>query len=321
MAKVVLSTALPDSARKLLDGHEVQSPERGMLDRPALLAALAGADAAITLLTDRVDEEFLAAGPKLKIVANVAVGYDNIDVDAATRRGIVVTNTPGVLTDATADLAFALLLGAARHVADGDAMIRAGRWTGWDPGQLLGSAVFGRTLGIVGLGRIGRAVAARAKGFGMSILYSGPRRAPAHFEWALEAIWLPLAEMLPRADFVSIHCPLGDATRHLIGARELSLMKPGAILVNTARGPIVDEEALVAALESGHLGGAGLDVFENEPNVRPSLRKAPRTLLLPHVGSATVAARTAMGELAAGSVADLLAGRRPKHVVNSEVIA
>jgi glyoxylate reductase len=310
MARVVVTWPLPPTARALLDGHEVV-----LAPGPALPAALAEADALITLLTDRVDGALLDGAPRLRVVANVAVGVDNVDRAAAAARGVVVTHTPDVLTDATADLAFALLLATARRFPEGNALLRSGKWSGWEPGQLLGAAVFGATLGIVGLGRIGRAVAARARGFEMSLLYAAPRRAPAHIEWALDARHVALDELLARADFVSLHCPLTDGTRHLIGARELSLMKPTAILINTARGAIVDEPALAAALEHEVLAGCGLDVFEDEPRIHPVLAASPRALLLPHLGSATVAARTAMAESAAAAVADVLAGRKPRHAV------
>jgi glyoxylate reductase len=309
--KVVITWPLPESARRMLAGHEVVEV-RG---RGAMLRELADAAGLITLLTDRVDEELLAVGKSLKVVANVAVGIDNVDLGAAAERGVIVTNTPEVLTDATADLAFGLLLGAARRFHEGEALARSGAWRGWEPGQLIGAAVFGATLGIVGMGRIGRAVAARARGFEMSILYSGPRRVAAHIEWALDAKHVSLEELLSRADFVSIHCPLRAETRHLIGAGELARMRPGAVLVNTARGPIVDEAALAEALERGQLGGVGLDVYEREPAIEERLRGHPRALLLPHLGSATVAARARMAELAAESVADVLAGRAPKHRV------
>ena len=275
----------------------------------------------VTLLSDTVDRALLDAAPALRVVANFAVGVNNIDLAAATARGIAVTNTPDVLTDATADLTFGLLIGAARRFPEGEALLRSGAWQGWAPDQLLGTAVHGATLGLIGLGRIGRAVALRATGFAMELCYAAPRRAPIEVEAALAIAHLPLDDLLARSDFISIHCPLGDGTRGLIGARELARMKPGAILVNTARGPIVDEAALAAALASGHLGGCGLDTFADEPRIHPGLLASPRALLLPHLGSATVAARTRMAELAAGSVADLLAGRRPKNVVNPQALS
>jgi glyoxylate reductase len=233
------------------------------------------------------------------------VGVDNIDLAAARRRGVAVTNTPDVLTEATADVTFALLLAAARRLGEGERLVRAGEWRGWEPGQLLGAEVHGRTLGIIGMGRIGRAVARRAEGFAMRVLHHTPR-APGS---------VPLGDLLAESDFISIHCRLDASTRGLIGARELSLMKPGAILVNTARGAIVDEEALAAALTEGRLAGAGLDVYSDEPNVPPALLAAPRAVLLPHLGSATHAARARMAELCASGVREVLAGRRPHNLV------
>jgi glyoxylate reductase len=313
---VLCSTPLPAQAARLLDGHELVVVGEGELD-----AALVDADGWVALLTDRVDAARLDRAPRLRVVANFAVGVNNVDLDAATARRVIVTHTPDVLTEATADLAFGLLLAAARRFHEGEALARSGAWRGWAPDQLLGAEVHGRTLGVVGLGRIGRAMAARARGFDLRVVYAGPRRAPAHLEWALEARHVPLDELLAEADFVSLHCPLPDETRHLVGARELARMKPGAVLVNTARGPIVDEAALADALARGHLGGAGLDVYEDEPRVHPALAASPRAVLLPHLGSATVATRARMAELAAGSVADVLAGRRPRHVANAEVLS
>jgi glyoxylate reductase len=274
--------------------------------RAALEAAAADADGIVCLLTERIDAGLLERAARLRVVGNVAVGVDNVDVAAATRRGVVVANTPDVLTDATADLAFALLLAAARRVCEGDRMIRAGAWTGWSPTQLLGADVWGRTLGIVGFGRIGKAVARRARGFDMRILHTRET---------------PLDVLLAESDFVSLHCPLTAETRGLIGARELGLMKRTAILVNTARGAVVDEAALAEALARGTIAGAGLDVFVDEPRVHPGLVAAPGAVLAPHIGSATVTARTRMVELAASAVAAVLAGKRPDNVVNPEALA
>jgi glyoxylate reductase len=231
---------------------------------------------------------------------------------------VLVANTPDVLTEATADLAFALLLASARRLVEADTLVRTGAFTGWDPGLLLGADVWGRTLGLIGLGRIGRAVAQRARGFDMQVLYAAPRRAPAPTEAALHATHLSLAELLPRADFVSIHCRLDETTRGLVGAPELAAMKPTAHLVNTARGPIVDEEALADALEAGTIAGAGLDVFADEPRVPERLRRSPRVVLAPHIGSATVTARSRMAELCARAVGAVLRGERPPNLVNPE---
>ena len=273
------------------------------LERDALLRGVAGAEVIVCLLTETIDGAVMdAAGPSLRVISNMAVGVDNIDVAAATARGILVTNTPGVLTDATADLAWALILSTVRRVVEGDAMVREGRFERWSPFMLLGRSVAGATLGIVGMGRIGQAVARRALGWDMKVVYtrrSGALEAaavPAGADWQYRA---SLDDLLREADIVSLHVPLTPDTRHLIGARELALMKPGSYLVNTARGPVVDEAALVEALRSGHLGGAGLDVYEREPELAPGLAAAPNATLLPHLGSATVETRGRMAELAA----------------------
>lgn len=308
-------------AQWLGDGVEVVGPEADQpaMTRAQLLAAVAGADALICLLTDLIDDELLAHAPRLKVIANHAVGVDNVDRAAATRRKIVVTNTPDVLTFATADLTLALLLAVARRLPEGDALVRSGEWRGWEPGQLLGAEVWGRTVGLVGFGRIGRSVARRARGFDMRVIYAAPHRAPAAVESALQATHVPLDRLLAEADFVSIHCPLTDATRGIIGRRELAAMKPGAILINTARGACVDEKAVCDALASGRLAGVGLDVFDREPEVTACLLAHPRALLTPHIGSATHTARGRMAELCARAVHAVLAGERPPHVVNPEV--
>jgi len=256
----------------------------------------AGADALLCLLTDRIDARFLERARHLRIVANMAVGTDNIDLTAAARLGIPVSNTPDVLTDATADLAFALLLAAARRLAWADRYVRGGGFVGWNPELGIGLDVTGRTLGIVGAGRIGRAVAERASGFRMEVLFHS------------RSGGLPLGELLERSDFVSLHVPLDGETRHLIGAPELARMKRSAVLVNTARGPIVDEAALVHALRTGVIAAAGLDVFEHEPALAPGLRDLPNVVLAPHVGSATVATRARMAELAARNIVAALRG-------------
>jgi glyoxylate reductase len=317
----VVTAALPGRVREILAGLSVTMPRPGEPDLvgPALRSAVADADALLPLLSVRIDETLLAAAPRLRIVANYAVGYDNVDVQAASRRGVLITNTPGVLTEATADLTLTLLLAAARRVPEGLELARSGRWIGWRPEELLGRDLSGARLGLVGLGRIGRAVAARARAFGLEVVYAAPRDAPA--DAAPEARRLPLSELLADSDFVSLHCPLDATTRHLIDAAALSCMKPTAILINTARGPIVDEEALADALDDGRLFAAGLDVFEHEPAISERLRRHPRAVVLPHLGSATFGARSRMAETAARSIADLFAGRRPAHPVNPELLA
>jgi glyoxylate reductase len=244
----------------------------------------------------------------LRVVANYAVGVDNVDIAAATARGVAVANTPDVLVEATADFTFALLLAAARRLGEGERMVRAGEWRGWTPELLLGSDVAGKTLGIVGMGRIGRAVARRARGFSMPVIYSRGKDPDARE--------VSFDELLATSDVISLHCPLTPETRGLIDARALAAMKPGAILVNTARGAIVDDGALAAALESGRLGGAGLDVFTDEPRIDPRLLAARRAVLAPHLGSATTNARIRMAELCVTAVRDVLAGRRPPNLVN-----
>ncbi|HQR13604.1 MAG TPA: D-glycerate dehydrogenase [Nitrospira sp.] len=274
----------------------------------AVKTGLREADAAICTLTDRVDASILAEATRLKILANYAVGYNNIDLAAATARGIVVTNTPDVLTDSTADLTWALLLAVARRVAEGDAYVRSGDWSGWAPTQMLGTDVAGKTLGIVGMGRIGQAVAQRATGFNMRIRYTSRtatvlEQLPS--QWESRA----LPELLRESDFVSLHVPLNNATHHLIGAPQFALMKPTAFLINTARGPVIDETALVDALLQRRLAGAGLDVFEQEPAFHPSLRELRQVVLLPHLGSATQATRVRMGMICLENIAAVVAGK------------
>jgi glyoxylate reductase len=272
--------------------------------RDELLARVASADGLLALLTERVDAELLAAAPSLRVVANHAVGVDNVDVRACTARGVWVTNTPDAVTESTADLTWALILAVARRIGEGERLVRAGRFKAWAPTMLLGLELRGATLGIVGLGRIGEAVARRARGFGMQVLHTTSRGG------------MPLEEMLARSDVVTLHCPLTAATRHLIDARRLAQMKRGALLVNTSRGSVVDEAALVASLEGGHLGGAGLDVYENEPSVHPGLIGREDVVLLPHLGSATHATRAQMATMALTDAARVLRGERPLHPVN-----
>jgi lactate dehydrogenase-like 2-hydroxyacid dehydrogenase len=277
--------------------------------RSELLAAVVGCVGVLTLLTDRVDDELLdRAGPGLRVVSNCAVGYDNIDVAACARRGIAVGNTPGALTETTADFAFALLMAAARRIPEASRFVQAGRWTTWGPMLLLGSDVSGATLGIVGFGRIGQAVARRARGFGMEILYASRTAVDPAIEAELGARQVPLAELLERSDFVSLHVNLGPETRHLIDAAALARMKPTAILVNTARGPVVDSAALYAVLRDGRIGGAALDVTDPEPlPLDDPLLGLDNCLIVPHVASATTATR---GRMAAMAAANLIAGLR-----------
>lgn len=274
-------------------------------------AQLASADAAVTLLTDRVDNAFLDAAPNVRVVANVAVGYNNIDAPACADRGVVVTNTPDVLTDATADLAMGLTLMVTRRLGEGERLIRSKEPWKWGMFMMLGSGLQGRRLGIIGMGAIGEAFARRAKAFGMSVVYHNRRAVAAATEAALGAELVGLHELLETSDVVSLNCPYTEATHHLIDEAALGRMQAGAYLVNTARGPIVDEAALVVALRERHIAGAGLDVFENEPEVHPGLIELDNVVLVPHLGSATVETRSAMAELAARNVVEVLAGRDP----------
>ncbi len=316
--RVFVTRRIPKEGIDLLS--EVASvevwPDRLPPPREELIKEAARSDGLLTLLTDRIDQELMDAAPRLRVVANYAVGYDNIDVESATSRGIWVTNTPGVLTEATADFSFALLLAAARRVVEGDRATRGGQWLTWEPTYMLGAAVHAKTLGIVGMGRIGESVARRARGFSMEILYTDPNSRP-DLEVELGIRQVELDELLSTSDFISLHAPLNDNTRGLIGERELRVVKPGAILINTARGELVDEGALVPALESGPLGAAGLDVYRTEPipGDHPLLR-LDNVVLAPHLGSATVEARTAMAEVAAGNLVSVLGGGRPQTPVN-----
>lgn len=274
----------------------------------------AQSDAVICTLADPITDDLLAVASRLKIVANYAVGYNNIDVAAATRRGIVVTNTPDVLTDATADLTLALILAVARRVVEGDHWARSGQWPGWAPTQMLGTDVTGKTLGIIGMGRIGQAVALRAQGFRMPVIYASRRLCPPP-PGVTTWIHRPLEEVLTQADFISLHVPLSEATRHLIGSRELARMKSTAYLINTSRGPVVDEAALLAALRQGTIAGAGLDVYEREPVILSGLEQLSNVVLLPHLGSATLDARVKMGMICVENIAAVLGSRAPLNPV------
>jgi glyoxylate reductase len=311
MQKVVFAGSLPEAAGARLRGRYYIA---GPTDAESLGRELADADGLLALLTLRVDDALLARAPKLRVVGNFAVGTDNIDLAACTRRGIAVTNTPDVLTETTADLAFALLLAAARRIPEADRYVRARRWHGgFERDLLVGVDVFKKTLGIVGLGRIGGAVARRAEGFGMEVIYAAPRPVVG-----VPYRCVALPELLAVADFVSLHCPLTETTRHLIGAAELRLLKPGAVLVNTARGPLIDEAALASWVAAG--GRAGLDVFEREPAIDPELLASERVVVSPHIGSATAETRARMATLAADGIDDVLSGRRPAHLVNPDVL-
>jgi glyoxylate reductase len=313
--KVLVTREIPEAGLGLLDGFDVtvlyeRPPERG-----ELLEVVRGANGILSTATEKIDGEVMdAAGDGLKVVANMAVGYDNIDVGAANERGIAVTNTPGVLDETTADVAFMLMLAAARRLGEGERLLRAGKWEWWGPKQLRGLDVWGKKLGIVGLGRIGRAVARRARGFGMEILYHNRSRNEGAEE-ELGARYLELQDLLGESDFISIHTPLTGETRHLIGAKELERMRSSAVLVNTSRGPVVDEGALADALENGRIFAAGLDVYEEEPKVHPKLLELENVVLAPHIGSASMETRDKMATLAAENLAAVLRGEQPKTPV------
>ena len=305
-----LSRLLPDPVMAIVRERFqlVQEPLDALPTPSTLREGLCQADAAIVTLGDRIEAETIHAATRLKILANYAVGYNNIDLAAARARGLIVTNTPDVLTDATADLTWALLLATARRVVEGDTLVRSGRWIGWSPTQLMGAEVSGKTLGIIGMGRIGQAVAQRAVGFRMPIRYH-TRQPKADTSFPREWQRRSLQDLLGESDVVTIHVPLTPATHHLIGARELSWMRPTAFLINTARGPIVDEGALIDALKRGIIAGAGLDVYEQEPALHPTLAQLKQVVLLPHLGSATLHARVQMGLVCLENIHAVLNGR------------
>ncbi len=308
--KIVVTGRIPDSGIELLRGvGDVWTwAEDDPIPMDALDEQLANADAAVTLLSERVDDRFLAAAPHIGIVANVAVGYNNIDVEACTARGVRVTNTPGVLTDATADLTMGLLLAVTRRLGEGERLIRSGTPWKWGMFMMLGTGLQGRRLGIVGMGDIGQAVASRARAFGMDIVYHNRSSVDPETQRRLGARLVSLDELFATSDVVSLNCPYTDATHHLVDADALAMMRPSAFLLNSARGPIVDEAALVDALHSSAIAGAGLDVFEHEPDVHPGLLDLDNVVLVPHLGSATTETRGAMAELAARNVVAHLRG-------------
>lgn len=318
--KVFVTRPLPAATLELLASRcEVHLyPEDTALE-PAELGEHCRDAEGLLVVGVRVNAEVLRQAPSLKVVANCGVGYDNIDVAACTARRIVVTNTPDVLTDTTADLAFALLMAVARRVVEGDRFVREGRWQRWEWGRLWGADIHHQTLGLYGFGRIGRAVARRGRGFDMHVIYHDVQRATAEIERELGAQFVGRETLLRESDFLSLHVPLTPETHHLIGARELTLMKPSAFLINTARGKVVDEEALVEALKSRAIAGAGLDVFEDEPDLHPELAKLDNVILLPHIGSATAETRLKMALLAVENLLAALEGRRPPNIVNPEV--
>lgn len=310
---IVLSTSLPGWDADHLSGTPVVLPPEGGWKEESRKDILSTATAYVSLLSERIDRQFFEQAPQLRVVANYAVGYNNIDVDEATRRGIWVANTPDVLTEATADLTFALMLAVARKVGEGERLLRTGRWTGWAPDLLLGASLYGQSLGLIGYGRIGRAVAKRAQGFSMTVMHTTSTESS-------DDGWVPMNELLRRADFVSLHCPLNEKTRGLLGKKELAVMKQSAFVINTARGECIDESALSLALQNGEIAGAALDVFDGEPRIAPELLKAPNTVLLPHLGSATGAAREGMTRMCMSAIKGVLQGERPNNLVNGDLL-
>jgi glyoxylate reductase len=318
---------------KVYSTHQLFEPARNILDancdmqywtdserppRDEVLRRVNDKDGLICLLTEKVNEEFLRAAPKLRIASNVAVGYDNIDVDACTKRGVVVTNTPGVLDETTADFAWTLLMAVARRVAEGEALARSGNWKGWNLDQLCGADVWGKTLGIVGFGRIGRSVARRASGFHMKIIYTDAVRASEEVEKSVSAEFCDMNSLLAGSDFISLHVPLLPETRGMFNGPKFLRMKPTAFVINTSRGPVIDEAALVAALENKKIAGAALDVFENEPFLHPGLKRS-NVVLTPHIASASLETRTKMAVMAANNIVAMFKGQRPPNILNPDI--
>jgi len=316
--KVLATGRLPDEVVTLIekDHHvEINSKNKPM-DRESLLSRIGDKEGLLCMITDRIDTELLNCAPHLKIIANYGVGFNNVDINAATERGIPVTNTPGVLTDSTADLAFALILASGRRLVEGDRNTRAGEFRFWAPLHFLGQDITGKTLGIIGLGRIGKAVAKRAAGFAMKVIYSNRQRLERGEEKALDVVYASFKTLLEESDFVSLHVSLTPQTTHLVGQKELNLMKPSAYLINTSRGPVVDEKSLLEALKNQVICGAGLDVYENEPELTPGLSDLDNVVLLPHIGSATIETRTRMAQMAAENLLAGLSDEIPPNCLN-----
>jgi len=320
--KVYICRLIPEKGLEMVKGFAETEVWEGELPPPRslILEKVKDIDGLLPLLTDRIDAEVMEAAPRLKVISNYAVGYDNIDVPAATQRGILVCNTPGVLTETTADLAWALLMAAARRIVPGDAFARSGKWKTWGPMLFLGYDIHDATIGIVGMGRIGVEMAKRARGFSMRLLYHDPVRRP-ELESELGMEYVPLEKLLAESDFITLHTPLNEATRHCIGKEELALMKPTAILINTSRGPVVDQKALYEALAERRIGGAALDVTDPEPPAPDDpILKLDNLTIVPHIGSASFATRTKMATMAAENLIAALSGKRPPHPVNPEVL-
>lgn len=322
MSKIFVTRSLPPPGLKMLrENYEVEvNPHDRVLTKEEILEGVSDVDALVCLLTDTIDKDIIDAGSNLKIISNYAVGYNNIDFNYATTKGIIVTNTPGVLSETTADLAFSLLVAAARRIPEGDKFMREGRFEGWAPELMLGIDIHGKTLGIIGLGGIGKLVAKRALGFDMKVLYNSANRNPG-VEQELGIRYTEVDELLKESDFVSLHVPLTEKTKELIGEKELDMMKPSAYLINTARGEVIDEPALIETLTNNKIRGAALDVFWGEPtNVNSQLYKLDNVVLAPHMGSASLETRSKMAKMTAQAVIDSLEGRQPQHVVNPEVL-
>ncbi|GAB4314596.1 glyoxylate reductase [Pseudothermotoga elfii] len=321
--KVFVTAQIPDEGLKMISQHcEMQIGNYdGVLPKDVLIDKVKGVDGILCLLADVIDRDVMeAAGKQLKVIANYAVGYNNIDIEEATKRGIMVTNTPGVLTETTADLAWALMMSIARRIVESDKFVREGKFNGWQPMLMLGTDIYGATLGVVGFGRIGQAVARRASGFNMRVLYYSRKRAPEDVEKQLNASFVDLSTLLRESDFVTLHLPLTKETYHLIGEEELRMMKKEAYLINTARGPVIDEKALVKALKNKWIRGAALDVFEKEPQIEPELLELDNVILTPHIGSASYTTRTKMSVMAAENLVKALYGEIPPNLVNTEVL-
>jgi glyoxylate reductase len=321
--KVVVTRLMPEAGMKLLREHcdlRVWGEDRP-IPPETLKSWVAGADGIVCLLSDPVRAELMdAAGPSLKAISTMAVGIDNIDVAEATRRGIFVGHTPGVLTEATADLTWALIMSLGRRIVEGDRLVRSGKWTGWGPMQLIGGDFLGRTLGIVGMGRIGQAVARRAAGFEMKIIYHNRRPLPTADERKFNARYAGMEELIATSDYISLHCPLNDQSRHLFNRETIGRMKPSAYLINVARGPVVDEAALVEALRAGKIAGAAFDVYEREPELSPGLTDLPNVVLAPHIGSASGQTRDRMSVMTAENLLRALRGECPEWCANPEAV-
>ncbi|CUU04253.1 glyoxylate reductase [Candidatus Kryptobacter tengchongensis] len=319
---ILVTRQIPEAGLEILKKNfknVIVNTKNRNLTHNELIKKVKGVDAILCLLSDKIDSEVISNMDRCKVISNYAVGFNNIDIDEATKHGIIVTNTPGVLTDATADLTWALILAVTRRIVEADKFLRKGKFKGWAPTLLLGTELAGKTLGIIGAGRIGTAVGLRAKGFKMKVLYFNTNRNET-LEEEVGAKKVSFETLLKNSDIITIHVPLTPKTKHLIGEKEIKLMKKTAYLINTSRGEVIDEKALIQALKSGRIAGAGLDVFEQEPFVPKELIELDNVVLTPHIGSATVEARTKMAIMAAESIVKVLSGKIPANVVNSEVL-